>query len=219
MTKVRRIGILVAATSFTLATQIVSSSPAFALSSDEAALITYDRQCEQLAVDDCATYDPSLYDANWKTFEDPVTGEDYVAPDTGVNPWTYRQLTTAAQGTAAASNWTCAGVAAKPTFQGEAQQTCAGTGWQAQRVIVVMQWKHTRRFARDSWVTIAQQVGPLTNSNPDSQGALATCPGSRKRTFRTVGVGYAQNDRYGGPNGGGRDDSKEVKLPCDRTSP
>lgn len=52
------------------------TGPSIALLPGEQQLLMYDQQCEALAVDDCATYDPATYDSNWATFENPATGED-----------------------------------------------------------------------------------------------------------------------------------------------
>lgn len=192
-----------------------------ALTPDEQAALEYDRQCESLAVDDCATYNAGEYDANWRTFENPVTGEDYLPPGPiGTGGWYIEGITTERTAAEEIAPWTCAGAAANPTYQlgfiqGEAQQTCAGSGWAPQRVIVAIQWKHVRRFWRDRWVTVAQTNGDLEWSAVNEEGTLATCPGTRKRTFRTAAQGYAANDRY---TSGPKYSNDEVKLPCDRTS-
>lgn len=106
------------------------------------------------------------------------------------------------------------------TMYASATQVCTGDfGWERQRVITAIQWKHTKRFARDTWETVGQLNGGLSYDPVEQVAFQVPCPGTRKRTFRTVGVGYAQDDYYGGPYGGGREDSGEAKLPCNKTSP
>lgn len=199
-----------------------SAEVAAALTAEEQALLDYDRRCEALAVDDCAQYDGG-YDPNWRLFEDPVTGEDYPSTQ-GDSVWTLSAGLISLNTTS--PRWVCSGNTDKPVLKpvgtrvfivGVADQVCSGNGWQRQRVITAVQWKHTKRFARDHWDTVSQTDGGLSYDNIKTQDTTRSCPGTRKRTFRTVGVGYAAEDTYGGPYGGGREDSKEQKLTCDLT--
>ncbi len=223
----RRLALLLSLGAVTSAACMLGASPAQAqgLTAYEQTLVSYDQQCEQLAVDDCATYDPAGYDSGWPTFEDAVTGADFV-PSTGIVSGGYSVTTLTQQ------QWTCDGDVTDPlvgprspgssqtVIVGLAYQACNGSfGWQRQRVIAAIQWKHTKRFQRDEWVTVAQGNSGLSYEPYEDQTAQNSCPGTRKRTFRTAGVGTATDDTYGGRYGGGYNESPEFKLPCDRTSP
>lgn len=216
------------------ATDAAAGTATSDLNALELQLLQVDAECERAALTDCATYDPNGYDPNWPSFEDAATGVDFVdSSPVEAAPWTYQGIVNMTKippdtsGDSAAGNWTCSGYTGNPrTYQassgrfltGTAEQFCSGSGWQPQRVITAIQWKHTQRFQRDHWDTVSQTVGPLTYTQTARTGTTAKCPGSRSRTYRTVGVGYAQNDRYGGPNGGGLEYSqKELALGCDLT--
>ena len=210
---------VVAASSGGASAEDVPVTTSAALAPDEQAALEADAQCRLVNLTECAEYDPAAYDPNWRTYEDAATGEDLpTSADLTDTPWTFSAFL--------ATQWTCTGNAEEPSLEsnsrgryliGYAEQICSGVGWEEQRVVTSLEWKHTRRFARDHWHEISRTMGALTFRNPERVASSKFCGGTKSRTFRTVGRGYADDDRYGGDRGG-RENSGGVKLPCDITA-